>query len=88
MMVELMNTEQFLKVTESIIHSWCERKLLGPLSVLTGPYLAFNGLTDGWGELLVALKTVRANYRKDLEFAELRKLDDLIRIADDTVYRR
>ena len=81
------NVEQFFADVKRLIDDWCERKLLSPLSVLLNPYLGFNGLTDGWAEILEALRTLRASYREDLSFAELRKIDDLIRTANSIVYR-
>ena len=65
-----------------------DRRSLHPLSRILGPYLGFNGLTDGWGELGTSLKSIRALDRDQLTSVELAAVEDLIRMADDAVHRR
>ena len=64
-MMAISNNIEFFSVLRSLIDSWCDRRALKPLCRLLGPYLAFNGLTDSWGEILSALKAVRAQCRED-----------------------
>lgn len=57
------------------------------MHILPG-FFAFNGLTDGWGELREALGRVRAFARDELTSAELETVSDLIAGADRALYRR
>jgi hypothetical protein len=86
-MMAISNNPQFFAALRSLIDSWCDRRALKPLSRLLRPYLAFNGLTDSWGEVLGALKAVRAHCREDLSGAELETIDALIRAAKGAVHR-
>lgn len=60
----------------SLIDAWCERRELGALARLLPAWIGNNGLTDGWGEVWEALRTVRADCR--LPEAEALMLDDAI----------
>ena len=42
----------FFARLRSLIDSWCDRRALRPLASVLGPYLAFDGLTDSWGQIL------------------------------------
>lgn len=52
------NSEEYFAEMRGLIDAWCERRCIHLLGTLLPAYLGFNGLTDGWGELLVALKTL------------------------------
>ena len=78
---------EFFEPLKKLIDSWCERRALKPLSRVLSPYLAFNGMTDGWSELLDALKWVRAFCRDDLPTDETATVADLIRAAEGAIYR-
>jgi len=78
----------FFDATKSLINGLCDRHCLGPLSLLLPAYVAFNGLTDGWGDLLSALKNVRASSRSELTDHEIAIVGDLIRTAEAVVYRQ
>jgi hypothetical protein len=63
-----------------------KQRALKPLSRMLGPYLAFDGLTDGWGEILSDLKSVHALCRSDLSDAEAKAVDVLIRAAERALH--
>jgi hypothetical protein len=84
---DIADNAEFFVVLRRVIDAWCDRRALRPLSLILGPYLAFDGLTDTWGKLLTALKTVSAHCQKDISEAELDRVRDLIRAAEPVVYR-
>ena len=86
-MAVLDGKAEFFDPLKGLIDGWCERRALNPLSRILSPYLAFNGMTDGWGELLDALKWIRAFCRDELPADESAKVADLIRVAEKVVYR-
>ena len=86
-----MSNQSSADLFESLKHlidGWCDRRSLRPLSRILGPYLGFNGLTDGWAELGAGLKSVRALDRDQLTSTELAIVDDLIRAIDDAIHRK
>jgi hypothetical protein len=87
MTVPSTNTE-FLEAIKTLVDGWCERRSLGPLSRVLSPYLSFNGMTDGWAELAVALKSIRALDGEHLSSKERGTVDDLIRATDVAIYGR
>lgn len=80
-------TDEFFEALKSLIEAWCDRRSLRPLSRILGPYLSFNGMTDGWGELGGGLKSIRALDRDLLTSAEQAIVDDLIRVADNAIQK-
>jgi hypothetical protein len=52
------NNEQFFVELRGLIDTWCDRRCLHLLSTVLPAYTSFNGMTDGWGELLNALKAL------------------------------
>jgi hypothetical protein len=87
MVVPSTNTE-FLETLKGLIDGWCERRCLAPLSRVLSPYLSFNGMTDGWGELGVALKSIRALDGEHLSLKERGIVDNLIRATDVAIHGR
>ena len=81
-MAKFASNDEFLGSLRGLIENWCDRRCLRALQGILGAYLAFNGLTDGWGELRIALQNVRALARTELSEDERREVDDLIRAAD------
>ena len=77
----------FFARLRSLIDSWCNRRALRPLASVLGPYLAFDGLTDSWGQILEALKTIRALCREDATEAEMDAVEKLIRAAEAALNR-
>ena len=78
---------EFFASAKSLIEGWCDRRALAPLARVLPAYLAFNGMTDGWGDLMDALKGVRAFCREELPEAELATVGDLIRATEKAVCR-
>lgn len=54
---------------------------------MLSPYLSFNGMTDGWAELALALKSIRALDGDQLSTKERQVVDDLIRATDIAIHR-
>ncbi len=86
-MMAIGDNTEFFALLRSLIDAWCDHHALKPLSRVLGPYLAFDGLTDGWGEILDALKDVRALCREDISEAEVETMEALIRAAERAMYR-
>jgi hypothetical protein len=80
------SNDEFLQALGSLIDGWCNKRALRPLSRVLGPYLSFNGLTDGWAELARGLKSVRAQDRDMLTAEEIATINDLIRVTDTAIY--
>ncbi|QOZ34070.1 hypothetical protein [Bradyrhizobium sp. CCBAU 53421] len=82
------SNDEFFAELKGLIDAWCERRLLSPLSRILGPFLSFNGMTDGWGEVSAALKSTRAHDRNELTSSEQAKVDDLIQAATAVIHRK
>ncbi len=52
------SNEAFFAELRSLIDAWCDRRCLRPLATILPAYTSFNGMNDGWGELLNALKSL------------------------------
>jgi hypothetical protein len=87
-MTTIESNDAFFAVLRSLIERWCDRRCLKALHYVLGPYLAFAGLTDSWGDLHVALQNVRALAKIELTADELELVDDLIRAAGRALARR
>jgi hypothetical protein len=79
--------EEFFAGLRELIDTWCEHRSLRPLARILGPFLSFNGMTDGWHEIASGLKSIRAQNRGDLSVKELAAVDDLIRATDKAIYK-
>jgi hypothetical protein len=73
------SNDEFFTALKDLIDGWCDKRSLAPLSRVLGPYLSFNGLTDGWAELARSLISVRAEDRDTLSAEEIAVVNDLIR---------
>ncbi len=73
---------EFWAALRSLVDVWCERRCLPALSRILPSYLSFNGMTDGWGELHIALKNIIALHRDELTREELNVVEDLKRATD------
>ena len=78
---------EFFAILKSLIYAWCDRRALNPLARVLGPYLAFDGLTDSWGEILDALKTIHASQHGDISEPEMDTLRELIKAAESAIHR-
>jgi hypothetical protein len=86
-MVGLSTNREFLDALKDLIEGWCERRCLRPLARVLNAYLSFNGMTDGWGELAIALKSIRALDGDHISANERRVVDDLIRATDIAIHQ-
>jgi hypothetical protein len=76
------SNEEYFAALRVMIERWCdERRLVVLVRILPG-YLAFNGLTDGWHELIDALKSTRGLGADAFSPAEWDTLNDLIHAAE------
>ena len=79
---------EFFGNLKMLIERWCDRRAFGPLARALPPYVAFNGMTDGWAGILDALEGVRAFNKDNLTEEEVAALADLIRAAEKAVFDR
>ena len=79
------DNDAFFAALRLLIEKWCNRRCLKALHYIRGSYLAFNGMTDGWGELLVSFRNVRTFAKDELQPSELEELDVLIRTIDNVI---
>lgn len=85
--VQEMDDQQLLPTLRSLIEAWCDRRALGALRFILRGYPLGNSLTDGFADLMIALKDVRAFARADLTPEELVKVEECIRVVERLVYR-
>ena len=79
------SNEEFFAELRNLIDAWCKRRSLRPLSRVLGPYLTFNGMTDGWAELARGLESIRAMDRHELISSEHIAIDELLRTVDRAI---
>jgi hypothetical protein len=82
------SNEEFFGALRILIERWCDGRRLDALAQILPAYLAFNGLTDGWGELSNALKATRGLGYEAFSQTDWDTLNDLIHAADLAVHRR
>ena len=68
-----------------LIEAWCDRRALGALAVLLPAYTSNNGLTDGWAEVMEALRRLRAT--RQLPADEQAEVERLVVLVEQMVYR-
>lgn len=78
------NNEEFFADLHGLIDAWCERRCLLPLAAVLPAYTSFNGMTDGWIELLDALKASVLT-REALLPKELAMVANLRKAAEDAL---
>jgi hypothetical protein len=81
------SNEEYFRALRSLIDRWCDERKLGALSQLLPGYLAFNGLADGWADLLASMNGLRAFGRDAFSDEDWNLLQDFIREAERIVYR-
>jgi hypothetical protein len=82
-----MKPEDFDKELGKLIDAWCERRELRLLRTILPVYPRVSGLTDEWGDLVSALKTIRAQHKGLLVNGETDRVVELLHIAESVVYR-
>ena len=78
----IIDDQSFHTSIRALIDEWCERRALCALRHILLRYGAFNGLTDGWAELRLGLRNVRAFCQAELTEAERAQVADLIAVTD------
>jgi hypothetical protein len=81
------NNEQLFASIQKLVEAWCDRHCLGALRRILPGYPLTSPLTDGWGELLIALQNVRAFARNELTADEQEVLEECIRAVDSAIHR-
>ncbi len=68
-----------------LIDAWCERRQLKLLRTILTAYPIVSGLTDEWGDLATALKTIRMQHSSLLAPEEIDRVVELLHIAEGVV---
>jgi hypothetical protein len=79
--------QEVLGRVEFLCNAWCDRRSLTALRYLLQAWPLVSPLTDGWGELGIALKNIRAVARTEIQAQELKEVEQLIRDVDHIVQR-
>lgn len=82
-----MKPQDFDQELRELVDAWCERRQLKLLRIILAAYPRVSGLTDEWGDLVKALKTIRAQYSADLANGELDRIIKLLHVAESVIYR-
>jgi len=77
-MIEFTSNAEFLATLQKLIERWCDRRAFVPLAHVLPPYVSFNGLGDGWGELRSGLIAAKALGRDALPEGEIEAVADLL----------
>ena len=81
------NEAQLLQAVQTLVDAWCDRRALRALRHILSGYPLASPLTDGWAELMTALKDVRAFARAEVTPEELRMVDECVRAIGRVVQR-
>jgi hypothetical protein len=87
-MRDFHSNEEFFTALRALIDRWCDERRLNALARILPGYLAWNGLTDGWHDLIDALKAARGLGPDTLSPADWDTLNDLIHAAELAVSAR
>jgi hypothetical protein len=71
----------------ALFDAWCERRAVGPLRHLLKAWLLTGGLTDDWGQLYEALRSIQAHRSLDLPAAEIEDLAGMVRGVSAIIHR-
>ena len=83
----MINDQELFQILQTLVDAWCERQALQPLRCILRGYPLVNPLTDGWADLITALRDVRAFAREQVTPEELKSVDECIRAIDRIVHR-
>jgi hypothetical protein len=81
------DNKQLFDSIQGLVEAWCDRRCLGALRRILPAYPLSSPLTDGWGELLIALQDVRAFARDELTAGERKMVDDCVRAVETALHR-
>ena len=70
-----------------LVDAWCERRQLILLRTILAVYPRVSGLTDEWGDLVMALKAIRVQHSSQLAPGEIDRVTKLLHVAESVVYR-
>ena len=87
MSLPIETNEQLVGTLRSLVEAWCDRRRLRALGTVLRGYPLTSPLADGWGELLLALKDVRAFACAELTGDERSSVDECIRVIERAVHR-
>jgi hypothetical protein len=77
------------RMLEPLIDSWCDRREIFPLRLLLPHFpVPERALTDTWGDLLTAIRSIRARHGCELPPQELDDLVSLQHFVDSMVHRK
>jgi hypothetical protein len=82
-----MKPQDFDTELGMLVDAWCERRQLKLLRTILAAYPRVSGLTDEWGDLVKALKTIRVQHSSLLAPGEIDRVIELLHIAESVVYR-
>ena len=80
--------ESLGRVLDALIDGWCGRRSIAPLRVLLPFWPLHSPLTDGWGDLLTALKKIELLPENEVTHEERERLVDARRFVEHVVYAR
>ena len=81
------DNKQLFSSIQGLVEAWCDRRCLGALRRILPAYPLSSPLTDGWGELLIALQEVRAFAKEELTPDERKLLDNCISAVETALHR-
>jgi hypothetical protein len=87
-MKDFHSNEEFFAALRTLIDRLFDERRLRPLAKILPGYLAFNGLTDSWHELIDGLKGARGLGPEAFNPADWDTLNDLIHAAELAVSSR
>jgi hypothetical protein len=79
---------QLFERLDWLVAAWCDRRCLKALRAILQGYPMSSPLTDGWGDLLIALQNVRAFAAHELTDVERPLLDECIGAVDHALHHR
>jgi hypothetical protein len=82
------SNQDLIKAVAGLVDRLCEKRKLSALHTILPGYLALNGLTDGWYELLNSLKATRALGHEYFEAYDWDLLSELISAVDQMLAKR
>jgi hypothetical protein len=83
----MIQSDEAVERIRALVETWCDRRCLRALRYVLQGFPLTSPLTDGWGELKIALENVRAFAREELGNQELETINELIRSIDRIVNR-
>jgi hypothetical protein len=82
-----MNSELLVSL-KNLADGFCERRSLNSLRHYLPAYCALNGMTDGWQELVIALKDVLVFAKSEISPQEKDEIKRIIRFLEDMLGNR